>query len=1198
MERMRLLVLLFCAVSESDGFNIDVTNPERFSGSEEGFFGYRVLQYQSDSDKQIIVSAPLRRSTNENASGAIYSCSLNTTNCTLLYQQDANNTRFFGMSMAARSTPARSTPSASLTSCSPSLAHDCDGNSYLSGICYHFNSQLEPIANKTVAFQECTKSVVNLVFLFDGSSSMRTSDFNKNKEFIWNITTQLKNSSIQFAAVQFSLVPRIVFTFNDYMDGTAKKKLDGEEHMKDLTNTHQAIDYVLVNLFNNVASGADPDARKALVIITDGTPSDFNNKDVIKRCEDQHIIRFVIGVGNVDINKLRKFSSDPKESNTFQIDDYSGLEGVLDNLQNKIYNIEGDQSGGHRERTMELSQSGFSAVYDKDVLVLGAVGSNEWRGVLYEVDSTEIEIKDPKLNNDSYMGYSTAVGLRGGVSLLFSGAPRSNYNGQVTLFKKQKTWEVTTRVKGEQVGSYFGASLCLLDMDLDGDTDFLVVGAPLYYQAQPRREGRMYVYRLTNEMELEKVLEVADCVQGQFAATVTSVADLNGDNLQDIAVGAPLEENGRGAVYIYLGNRTQGIRPYYSQRILAQTISANLQQFGVAIDGVMDMEGDGLTDIAVGARGMVMLLKARPVLSVSAHLSFSPSEISLDNFDCLAQTDDSTEAFILSACFSVEEKTQSTGAVSRGLNVSYEVRADPVRQWSRAFFVKKDKTSRSLLSSELLDSHYSCFNHTVYMPICVKDTVSPVLIRLNFSQAEEQPSSSNAILNIDSRTTANVEIPFQRNCGNVSCVADLQLDFNFWNTTLLVVDQSYFIITVSLLNKGDDSFNTSVELRYPEGLSLSKFDTLKASRRTLSSCGDRDDGALDKTTCSISLPVYRKGTSASFQATFRISGSYRWSDTMEMTLVASSSNNGNQTNGTVTKPLPVQFAVDVAVNLDSDQSISYLNFSLDDKGPKNVNIVYKVINNGVKSLPVSVKFMMPSKIGENFILANHHITVPENLTDCSFRKKNDSANPVNCTFTEETDPALCLNQKSCVKFECPSYCVEKESHIKFQLNAQLTFLNPKQFTKRFHFSKFSLEDSFSSSAKLDFDKKLYHQTSNGPQDDGTKHHKAQASVKAELIIPPDMHMIVGSGAGGGLLLFIIFFVLLWKCGFFKRKRPGEEGGESDGREAQLEAKENPSDCNSQNEESSSKADDKLLSSNGSENRGAPASEAVKGEGGE
>lgn len=51
--------------------------------------------------------------------------------------------------------------------------------------------------------------------------------------------------------------------------------------------------------------------------------------------------------------------------------------------------------------------------------------------------------------------------------------------------------------------------------------------------------------------------------------------------------------------------------------------------------------------------------------------------------------------------------------------------------------------------------------------------------------------------------------------------------FTFRDSRLLVVDQSYFNITVSLLNKGDDSFNTSIELRYPLGLSLSKFDTTK-----------------------------------------------------------------------------------------------------------------------------------------------------------------------------------------------------------------------------------------------------------------------------------------------------------------------------------------------------------------------------------
>uniref|UniRef100_A0AAY5ESX0 VWFA domain-containing protein n=1 Tax=Electrophorus electricus TaxID=8005 RepID=A0AAY5ESX0_ELEEL len=854
------------------------------------------------------------------------------------------------------------TPPTGLISCSPSLTHECNGNSYLNSICYEFNRELDTVTNSTVAFQECTKDLVNLVFLFDGSSSMKSDDFKMNKDFIWDVMSNLKNSSIQFAAAQFSETTRTVFTFKDYMDGTAKKKLDDEKHMQDITNTYDAIGYVLQHLFNNVTSGVTPEATKALVIITDGSPSDEhsqknNKQNVLEKCEEQSIQRYIIGVGQVKLNKLTALASEPKKENTFMIKNYSGLKGLLDNLQNKIYNIEVS-----RNLVKELSQSGFSAAYNEDLLFLGAVGSNNWRGILYGVtgsgaETREIEITDPELNEDSYMGYSLVVGEKGGVSLLFSGAPRANHRGQVTLFSKQNdTWNIMTRVIGEQIGSYFGASLCLLDVDANGDTDFLVVGAPLYYQAHPQREGMMYIYSLTQQ---SLYLKVCECVQGRFGTSMAPIADLNGDELQDLTVGAPLEDDGRGAVYIYLGNRTQGIRPQYSQRIPAQTLSEKLQQFGLAIDGVMDMSGDRLNDITVGARGMVVLLMARPVLSVSAKLSFSPSEISLNNFDCILRTETTFPIITLTTCFTMAESTNSTGI----LNISFRLTADAVRQDSRAFFEQTIKTSRSLLQSVLLSSQHSCFNNTVYMLNCVKDTLSPLLIRMNFSQVEQQPGSSRAVLNMDSRTMAYVEVPFQRNCReNVSCEADLELDFKFMNSSLLVVDQAYFIITVSLLNKGDDSFNTSIVLHYPPGLSLSKFETIKV--QTLTSCGDRDDGALNKTTCSISRPVYRSKTNATFQGIFRISRFYNWNDTLEMTLVATTS-------------LPPLFFVLPRLSSVPELSKVYLPFTLEDRGPKPVIIIYSVKNLGLKGLPVSLSFLMPSQISQNFTLNKHTISVSQ-----------------------------------------------------------------------------------------------------------------------------------------------------------------------------------------------------------------------------
>lgn len=49
-------------------------------------------------------------------------------------------------------------------------------------------------------------------------------------------------------------------------------------------------------LLNNVSSGANPNATKALVIITDGDPSDVDYDNVTQLCDEQNILRYIIGV--------------------------------------------------------------------------------------------------------------------------------------------------------------------------------------------------------------------------------------------------------------------------------------------------------------------------------------------------------------------------------------------------------------------------------------------------------------------------------------------------------------------------------------------------------------------------------------------------------------------------------------------------------------------------------------------------------------------------------------------------------------------------------------------------------------------------------------------------------------------------------------------------------------------------------------
>ncbi|XP_056120215.1 integrin alpha-L-like isoform X2 [Rhinichthys klamathensis goyatoka] len=1087
--------ILFMWASLSEAFNIDTEHPLRFNGAAEDFFGYSVYQSEFENRKQIIVGAPLKG----NSTGEMYSCTVDLQSCTPLLWPGSEGVRFFGMSSAVSSDAV-----GRLTSCSPYLPHECDGNSYLNSVCYQFNSRLQAVSNFTAAYQECTKREVNLVFLFDGSSSLKPHEFKLSKQFIKDVMSKLSNSSIKFAAVQFSTTFTTVFDFNDYQDGYAEHKLMQEKRIKTLTNTYGAINYVLENLLNNVSSGADLSAQKALVIITDGDPSDKEEENVLNRCNEQNILRFIIGVGHVSLNKLRELASEPRINNTFYIQDYNGLERLLNNLQINIYNIEGSKDAHSKDRQKELSQSGFSVLYHKDSAIVGSVGSNDWRGSLYEVTGSgsgfkETEIKDPSVSKDSYMGYSAVLGMRGGVSLLFSGAPRAEHKGLVTLFtKNESTWTVTRNITGEQIGSYFGASLSLLDVDLDGDSDFLLVGAPLFHQSQPRAEGRLYVYALSEEY-FQKTLNESNT--GRFAASLASLKDLNGDGLSDVAVGAPLENEGEGVVYIYLGDRTRGINTEHAPQLIpARSVLPGLQQFGVSLSGQMDMSDDNLTDVVIGAKGGIVLLKARPVMSVSAQLSFSPNEINLNDFECPG--DKVFIAFNLTLCFTVNERTSSSGSLEKNLNISLNLNVDVMRGINRGFFDQSDPSSRTLQQFILLDSRISCSRFPIFMPCWIRDTVFPLKIRMNFSQTEMLSENSTAILDIHSRTEEYVEVPFQSNFNsNNSCVADLKLNFSFTNDTLVVVNQAHFTVLVSLANPGDDSFNTSIVLHYPESLSLSKFDTVKPSR-TRSSCGDRDSGAMNRTSCSINLPVYRSGTTTQFLATFRMAKwDYDWSDRMEMMITANSDNNGNISDTAVRRSVPVQFAVDLAISLAAEDSVTYLDFSLEDRGPKALNIVYKVENLGVKGLPVSLKLTLPCQ-------TTHVILTPQN-------------------FSMQEDG-------HCGKFECGQFDLQKSSVVHFILTADTALLNVKEYESKYSFHEFREDFVLDISAELHYNRSRYNQTSTGLKDDP---HQSQIAVRAEFVVPPSLMLIVCTGAVGGVILLIIILILLLKSGFYNRKHP-------------------------------------------------------------
>jgi len=188
---------------------------------------------------------------------------------------------------------------------------------------------------------------------------------------------------------------------------------------------------------------------------------------------------------------------------------------------------------------------------------------------------------------------------------------------------------ITLDVKSEQVisesagnfngalheGDAFGSAVALIgDLEVDGVVD-IAVGAPLDDDNGIDR-GAVWILFLNTDgtIDLEEKISSAEGGFGgtlddddQFGSAITGIGDLDADGTLDLAVGAPLDDDDgedRGAVWILFMNADGSVRD--EQKISSSDggFSGNLadgDQFGSALAALDDLDGDGITDIAVGA---------------------------------------------------------------------------------------------------------------------------------------------------------------------------------------------------------------------------------------------------------------------------------------------------------------------------------------------------------------------------------------------------------------------------------------------------------------------------------------------------------------------------------------------------------------------------------------------------------------------
>ncbi|MFK7970316.1 MAG: T9SS type A sorting domain-containing protein [Bacteroidia bacterium] len=163
-------------------------------------------------------------------------------------------------------------------------------------------------------------------------------------------------------------------------------------------------------------------------------------------------------------------------------------------------------------------------------------------------------------------------------------------------------------------GDAFGYSVAHVgDLDNDGKPE-IAVGAPGNRQVT-RDTGAVYILSLNTDGTVDSYVRIADNEGGMpitldrdnwFGTGLAATGDIDGDGINDLAVGQSGYRASRGAIYTLLLNRDATVKS--ATRITSNeggfngTILSNYR-FGEDVASLGDRDGDGVPDLIVGCWG-------------------------------------------------------------------------------------------------------------------------------------------------------------------------------------------------------------------------------------------------------------------------------------------------------------------------------------------------------------------------------------------------------------------------------------------------------------------------------------------------------------------------------------------------------------------------------------------------------------------
>ncbi|XP_034279885.1 integrin alpha-9 isoform X2 [Pantherophis guttatus] len=816
-------------------------------------------------------------------------------------------------------------------------------------------------------------------------------------------------------------------------------------------------------------------------------------------------------------------------------------------------------------------QAGIAGFFTEELVIMGAPGSYYWTGtikVLNLTDNTYFKLKDESViaKRYVYLGYAVTAGHFSQLMTtdVVGGAPQDGGIGKVYIFRTDRNSGSLIKIfqaSGKKMGSYFGSSLCAVDLNSDGLSD-LLVGAPMFSEIRDEGQVTVFLSRGNGVMEEQRVLDGNNAYNAHFGESMASLGDIDDDGFPDVAIGAPKEDDYAGAVYIYHGY-IGGIIPRYSMRISGRMLSPWLQMFGQSISGEVDMDENGYPDVTIGAfmSNNVVLLRSRPVITLDISI-FLPASIDITAPQChdgLQQVN----CLNITACFSFKGK-HVPGLIDLNYNLTSDVAKKEKGYPIRIYFISSgEATSQITEQMQLSYMQKQCINYLAFVKRRVKDVISPIVFEATYSLGEniveKEEKGLPALKPVlrrkkGQKMSQRNQTIFERNCQSDDCAADLKLQCKLFLSS--VDDRAPYLalgavknisLNITISNIGDDAYDTNIAFNFSRELFFIKM-WQKNEMGIACELLEPDSEFLK---CSVGFPFMKSKSKYEFSVIFDTSHLSGEEEILSFLVSAQSGNlEHNLQDNSLMLTVPLMHEVDSSItgtvspssfiygeSVAASQFIKLEDFECHFQ---DLNFTLQVYNAGPSTLPRSfVDISVPNRLSATGADMFHirHMMVAQDKGNCSFQnnstpcvipqEKENIFHTIFTFFTKSGRKVLDCERpgRSCLIIRCNLSSLAKAESRSIDMQM---LLNTEILKK-----DISSVIQFVTRAKVKVDpSNRAIEVTNANSEYATVIFEALHSLEARGYV---VGWIIAISLLVGILIFLLLAVLLWKMGFFRRK---------------------------------------------------------------